>query len=255
MNNYKSTLSFTLLFTFLISTFTLSAQYRDLSSSYIGAMFGVESAKGPAWDQGGYTQGTFEEKGKPLAMTFQLCNSSGKKGLHLGYYLAGTIGGVKSKFMRDDLGGGLTHQNGVWTEEFDIIADFRLGLALNYELPKQNMMATFRYFNWYNAGGVRAYYDNSDDAAALALGLSWKYFSAVYSYASDKIPGVLVNSDAWTYQQIEFRARAKEWKEDKMVMSLGLRFENSRLNINHNPQVKPDSKVMMICGLVTFGFN
>jgi hypothetical protein len=239
-------------FVALFVTTPLLSQYTESSNPYLGFMYGTAKSSGPAIDQSSlYSQGEYEVKGRALAMVFQLSRFSDGDGIGGGYYASGTLGTFSSKFKSSNLGPGWSNNDGIWFDEFDLIGDFQLGLVGNYRISSKDLLFSFRYFNWYNAGGIRSYYGNADDAAAIGLGLAWKNFGLDYNIASDKIPGFLVNSDRWNFGRLEGRYRFGSWDDDSMAFLVGFRYEYSTLLISSTPNTEPDTRANMFALMVT----
>lgn len=208
------------------------AQAQYTGSSHVGLMLGMGAGSGPAWDESSlYTQGTYDSKGTALGMVFALegGNDPTKDGFGFSYYFTGTLGGINERVKYANLGPGYSAYDGVWGSDFDLIGDLRLGIAGTYRIVNKELLFSLRYFNWYNAGGLRAIHGNSDDPAALGVGVAWRRLGVDVDYGSDAIPGLLVASRAWSLLRIEARYKLSFWDEGKMSWLAGLRYEGSFL--------------------------
>jgi hypothetical protein len=237
----------------LLASAPARAQYG--SESHVGLMLGVGSGGGPAVDQSSlYTQGTVDTRGTAWGMVFKLEGSSDKDGLGFGYMFAGTLGGINEKSKLADLGPGYSAYDGVWGDDFDLIGDMRLGVSANYRVASRELLLKLRYFNWYNAGGLRAFHGNKDDPAALGLAASWKRLGVDLDYGSDKIPGVLVSARDWSLLRLEARYKVSIWDEGKMSWLAGLRYEGGFLQRGASA-TSPDTTVHSVIAFFSMAGN
>jgi hypothetical protein len=239
----------------LLASAPAQAQFGK-SSSHLGLMGGWGAGSGNATDQSSlYSQGTLDTQGVPWGIVFNLGGDSMSDGLGWGGFFSGTVGGMNEKFRRSNLGPGNSNQDGVWAEEFDLIGDFRLGLSANYRLSSQELVLKVRYFNWYNAGGLRAFHGNSDDPASLGLGAAWKRLGLDVDYGSDGIPGVLVAARDWSLLRIEARYKLAIWDDGRMMWLGGLRYEGGFLQRSAIANGSPDTTVNTVIAFISMGFN
>jgi hypothetical protein len=106
-------------------------------------------------------------------------------------------------------------------------------------------MFKLRYFNWYNAGGLRAYHGNSDDPAAVGVGVAWKRLGVDVDYGTDAIPGVLVAARDWDLLRIEARYKVSIWDDGRMSWMAGLRYEGGFLQRSASTS-GPDTSTNMV---------
>ncbi len=173
--------------------------------------------------------GEYFVKGKYFAMDFQFSRlfGSDEKGFKFGYFGCGVLGAFTSDWyiIQTDA----FDRTQYWQEGFDFMGGFGLGLQTAYNLPEKDMVIGLRYYNYYSGDGLRAGFTNSDDGACLGLFAGNNKIGIDVSYVSGKIPGILVNSDAWNYVMTGIRYNITTWDDDAMVFYGGLRHEYSML--------------------------
>ena len=156
------------------------------------------------------------------------------------------LGGSNDRFMGEDLGAGYSDRDGKWGSDFGLYIDWKVGFSLNYSLPDQQTTFGLRYFNWYQGNAFGGTYSNADDAAAIGLTSNYKKFGFSYSYGSAKIPGVLVNSQAWNSNEIELRYQLVYKEKTLGGTILGIRCLRQTL------QPSANTKGTLISGFVLF---
>lgn len=235
-------------------SFPLYGQYASSSNYNLGALFGRGWSNGPAVDASQlYGQGTYHTRTNAYAFAFNFTTVSHKKGLSLGPVFSMALGGSSDRFMGKDLGGGWSNTDGVWGKDMSLFVDWKIGASINYVIPDNETTIGIRYFNWYQANCFGGVYGNSDDAAAIGLTANWKKIGLSYSYGSDKIPGVLVNSHTWNSSELEARYQLKYNKDTKGGVILGIRSLTQKLMISAQPiQYNPDTKGHILSFFVLF---
>lgn len=171
--------------------------------------------------------GEYFVKGKYFAMDFQLTRLFGSddKGFKLGYYVSGVIGGFFSDWYI--IQNEKSDRTQYWQEDFDFMGGFGLGLQGAYNIPEKDLIIGMRYYNYYSGDGLRGSFDNSDDGACIGIFAGNNKFGLDVTYVSGKIPGILVNSDAWNYVMTGIRYNITTWDDDQMVFYGGLHHEYS----------------------------
>lgn len=223
----------------------IHGQFVSSEKYNLGALIAHGWSKGSARDKG-YTQGTYYSKSNPLAFAFNFTKVRHKKGPSLGPVFSMALGGGTEKWMGEDLGGGSTHQNGVWGKDFGLFVDWKIGLSLNYCLPDKQTTVGIRYFNWYNVNGFGGLYSNADDEASVSLAVNWKKLGFSYSYGSHKIPGFLVSGRAWNLSEIEARYQLKYNEKTKDGIILGIRSLTQKLLESHTPNASTKGNLISV---------
>lgn len=238
----------------LFASAPAQAQYGP--QSHVGLMSGYGWGSGPAADQSALdTQGTLDTRAIPWGMVFNLGGDSDKDGFGWGGFFSGTLGGSTQKFRRSGLGPGSSNTDGVWTSDFDLMGDLRLGLSLSYRSSASQLLVRLRYFNWYNAGGLRAFHGNSDDPASLGLGVAWRKLGLDVDYGTDGIPGLLVEARDWSLLRVEGRYKLAIWDDGQMVWLGGLRYEGGFLQRSATANGSPDTTASTVIVFISMAFN
>lgn len=237
----------------LLSCYSIQGQYLSSQNFNLGALYGFGKSEGPAIDQSSlYGQGTYHTKTRPLAFTFNFTTVTHKKGLHLGPVFSFALGGSMDRFMAENLGGGWSNSDGVWRKDFGAFIDWKIGLSLNYTLPKAKTTFGIRYFNWYQGNCFGATYNNSDDAAAIGAHVNWQRFGITYSYGSAKIPGILVDSKGWNSSEVELRYQLVYKEKTSGGVIIGIRSLSQKLIESNTPGKSPDTKGNIVSCFVLF---
>src|SRR6478672_4864195 len=229
------------------ATTRLYGQYPSSTSYNLGALIAHGTSKGPAADQSAlFTEGTFYTKTTALAFIFNFTTVGHNKGFGIGPVFGLALGGSSDRFMGKDLGAGWSNRDGVWGSDMGLLIDWKVGGSLNYCLPDKELNFGIRYFNWYQGNCFGGTYTNSDDAAAIGVAANWKKFGLAYSYGSDKIPGVLVNSKGWNSTEIEARYQLKYKKDKNGGVIVGIRSLTQKLMQSAHSNTTPDTKGHLI---------
>lgn len=245
---------FVLLFSLLtFSGLILMAQYVSSQSYNLGVLAARSWSKGPAVDQSSYyTQGTFYTKSSGLAFTFNFSTIGHKKGLNFGPVFSLALGGENDQRMVENPGAGNSDIDGKWSSDFGLLIDWKMGFSINYSLPDKETSVGLRYFNWYMGNTMGSTYSNADDPAALGLIVNWKKFGFSYSYGSDKIPGVLVNSPSTNVTELEARYQLKYNKDTKGGMMVGVRSLTQKLMRSSRSDINPDTRGNIVSVFLLF---
>lgn len=177
------------------------SQYDARGNTYLSFLTGYHYSIGSAQEQSpSTTRGTYYIKGFPIAFAYlhSRYGNPGKK-FGLGYYLGLSLGGFRSQFKTENTG--YSNTDHIWNKDFEAYIDLRLGLQCVYRLKEKQTMVGLRYFNWYNGGGIRPYYGNADETAALGLFGAYKRLGVDLNIGNRKTPGVLINSNC-NYTQL-----------------------------------------------------
>lgn len=113
-------------------------------------------------------------------------------------------------------------------KDFNLFLYMRMGIGFARSF-NDHMMIGIRYYNSYNADAMRATYSNADDAASLGVYGCYDRLSFNIGYSDDNIPGILVNSSAWSFMQADLRYHMGNWDEDRLGWYIGLDYEKSFL--------------------------
>lgn len=172
-------------------------------------------------------QGEYFCKTRDWGMDFAFSPIGGKdqSGLKFGIYFAGSLGGSNSSYYLIDPN--YLDRTKYWKEGFEALINLKLGLQTAYYIKEKQTLIGLRYFNCYAGDALRASYSNSDDAAVLGLFFANDRIGLDLNFASRKIPGFLVNSEAWNY--LQFNSRFRLTNGDDFALYAGLRYEHSVL--------------------------
>lgn len=204
------------------------------NASYLGFGFGQGTTRTTTQSTSpNGSNGEYYCKSKLLAFRWGFSHlGGGKKSVHFGYYFAGMIGASPSKFYIIPTNSGI--KDPTWQTDLNVLAEFKLGLQAAYMHKKSNSIVGLRYFNCYAADALRSAYGNKDDGATLGLFYGGERLGVDMNYTSAKIPGILVDSKAWTYYQIDTRYKVGNWDDGDMTWYVGLRYEYSVLKDPHS---------------------
>ncbi len=207
------------------------SQYENSRTFYLalgygfGNLNGTESLTNPTIYSN--NTGEFKVRSRSFAMSTIYSGYGKSNGIHLGIYSGATIGGAISK--RYYIRSYNLNKDKVWVEEFNFLGDLRLGIQTTYRINEKKAFVGIRYFNNWNGDGLRTYYGNSDDAATIGCFGAFKNISLDIHYASDKIPGFLVDSHVWDFIQTELRCKLANWNDGNYSCLLTFRYEYSIL--------------------------
>ncbi len=221
-----------LLLVFLLANNIIFCQINNPfgNGSYLGLGYGFGSTLGKstlAQPNINNDQGEYFCKTRDWGMDFAFSPIGGKdqSGLKFGFYFAGTLGGSNSSYYVIDPN--YLDRTKYWKEGFEALINLKLGLQTAYYIKEKQTLIGLRYFNCYAGDALRASYSNSDDAAVLGLFFANDRIGLDLNFASQKIPGFLVNSEAWNY--LQFNSRFKLTNGDDFALYAGLRYEHSVL--------------------------
>jgi hypothetical protein len=214
---------------FCACTITSFAQYNDGSVFYLGLQAGRGSLSGTESVVAGpnitadYAQ--FDLTYNPWAMT-TVFSRHGTNKINLGWYLGATLGSGTTKYIYNYTAAPLNAEQ----QEFNLLVDLRFGLQLTHANDDLKYYVGIRYFNWYNGDGIRSYYTNADDGAAIGLLAGYKDFGIDLNFAPSNFPGVLVANEL-DYGQLELRYKSNiTFGDDDYALIFGGRADISIIN-------------------------
>lgn len=199
------------------------------NSSYLGLGYGFGSTLCTSvLDQpnANNDKGEFYCKVRNYAMNFAFSEFLGRDatGIHVGYYLGGTLGGSSSEWYI--INPNYLDKTKYWQSDFNILAELRLGLQIAYYLKEKDIIAGCRYYNCYSADAMRSSYGNADDAAVIGVFFANNTIGFDLNYATDNTPGIMVKSEMWDYLQCDLRYKIID---EETALYAGVRFEKSWL--------------------------